>query len=140
MRSSPPLKIKARNIFTYHGSHRNNACIPTSDDVLVVIVPAEVSQVPVVCSPGRGHSRHAAVGVEVDVLDFGVLRHRAQSLLFHVELDLRHLGDPKKTTHRVKFLFTLHIHMKKENILCCTLRSTFDPFESVPVAMRLPRD
>ena len=87
------------------------ACIPTSDDVLVVIVPAEVSQVPVVCSPGRGHGRHAAVGVEMDVLDFGVLRHRAQSLLFHVELDLRHLGDPKQQSPRyVKDMEEIPLH------------------------------
>ena len=69
--------------------------IPTGDDVLLVIVPAEVSEVPVVRAPRRGHGRHAAVGVEVHVLDVGLLRHRAQSLLLHVELDLCHLGHPK---------------------------------------------
>ena len=69
--------------------------IPTGDDVLLVIVPAEVSEVPVVRAPRRGHGRHAAVGVEVHVLDVGLLRQRTQSLLLHVELDLCHLGHPK---------------------------------------------
>ena len=78
-------------------SQHKNALIliPTGDDVLLVIMPAEVGQIPVVRAPRRGHCRHAAVGVKVDVLDVRFLRHRAQSLLLHVELDLCHLGHPK---------------------------------------------
>ena len=85
--------------------------IPTGDDVLLVIVPAEVSEVPVVRAPRRGHGRHAAVGVEVHVLDVGLLRHRAQSLLLHVKLDLRHLGDPKQQSPRyVKDMEEIPLH------------------------------
>ena len=65
-----------------------------------MVVPTEICEVPVVRVPGRSLGRHAAVGVEVDVLDLCVLRHCAESLLLHIELDLRHLGNPERSILR----------------------------------------
>ena len=85
-------------IFSYRSSHvpHRNRYIPTRDDILFVVVPAEVSQVPDVRAPGGSRGRHAAVGVKVDVLDLGVLSHCAECLFLYVELDLRHRGNPTK--------------------------------------------